>query len=129
MFYWFTYRVHERRKSYQIQEFSHLSDERILCIGSSQKQPVLKWDNIMAWPGKLTLTDKAIYFEVFHHFMTTFLGSLHHWIRWWNTLKQTTCPIEIYTNKTFYNLNYLTFFFFFWCLEKHYVTFSYTPIC
>ncbi|GMN46992.1 hypothetical protein TIFTF001_016177 [Ficus carica] len=65
---WLTYikellKVHERRKLYQIQEFSHLSDERILCIGSSQKQPVLKWDNIMAWPGKLTLTDKAIYFE------------------------------------------------------------------
>ncbi|XP_024022376.1 uncharacterized protein LOC21392703 isoform X2 [Morus notabilis] len=65
---WLTYikellRVHERRKSYQIREFSHLSDERILCIGSSQKQPVLKWENNMAWPGKLTLTDKAIYFE------------------------------------------------------------------
>ncbi|PON59194.1 hypothetical protein PanWU01x14_161210 [Parasponia andersonii] len=65
---WLTYirellRVHEKRKSYQIEEYSHLSEERILCIGSSQKQPILKWENNMAWPGKLTLTDKAIYFE------------------------------------------------------------------
>lgn len=62
-------RVHEKRKSYQIEEGSHLSEERVLCIGSSQKQPILKWENNMAWPGKLTLTDKAIYFEVL----------LHHW--------------------------------------------------
>ncbi|XP_015893663.2 uncharacterized protein LOC107427789 isoform X2 [Ziziphus jujuba] len=65
---WLTYveellKVHEGRKSYQIRECPNLSEERILCIGSSRKRPVLKWENNMAWPGKLTLTDKAIYFE------------------------------------------------------------------
>lgn len=30
----------------------------------------------MAWPGKLTLTDKAIYFEVYHHSMTN-QGQFH----------------------------------------------------
>ncbi|XP_022762890.1 uncharacterized protein LOC111308656 isoform X4 [Durio zibethinus] len=56
-------RVHEGRRSYQIREYPQLSEERILCIGSSRKRPVLKWENNMAWPGKLTLTDKALYFE------------------------------------------------------------------
>ncbi|XP_062082408.1 uncharacterized protein LOC133788819 isoform X2 [Humulus lupulus] len=65
---WLTYirellRVHEKRKSYQIEECSHLSEERVLCIGSNQEQPILKWEDHMAWPGKLTLTNKAIYFE------------------------------------------------------------------
>ncbi|XVF00723.1 hypothetical protein REPUB_Repub04eG0026000 [Reevesia pubescens] len=65
---WLTYidellKVHEGRSSYQIREYPQLSEERILCIGSSRKRPVLKWENNMAWPGKLTLTDKALYFE------------------------------------------------------------------
>ncbi|OMO92082.1 hypothetical protein COLO4_17880 [Corchorus olitorius] len=65
---WLTYidellKVHEGRRSYQIREYPELSEERILCIGSSRKRPVLKWENNMAWPGKLTLTDKALYFE------------------------------------------------------------------
>ncbi|KAE8672900.1 Plastid-lipid associated protein PAP / fibrillin family protein isoform 1 [Hibiscus syriacus] len=65
---WLTYinellKVHEGRRSYQIHEYPQLSDERILCVGSSRKRPVLKWENNMAWPGKLTLTDKALYFE------------------------------------------------------------------
>ncbi|XWS62534.1 hypothetical protein CRYUN_Cryun06bG0019500 [Craigia yunnanensis] len=65
---WLTYidellKVHEGRRSYQIHEYPQLSEERILCIGSSRKRPVLKWENNMAWPGKLTLTDKALYFE------------------------------------------------------------------
>ncbi|XP_040366662.1 uncharacterized protein LOC112176229 isoform X4 [Rosa chinensis] len=65
---WLTYvdellKVHEGRKSYQIRESPNLSEERILCIGSSRKRPVLKWEKNMAWPGKVTLTDKAIYFE------------------------------------------------------------------
>ncbi|XP_062026775.1 uncharacterized protein LOC133743053 isoform X3 [Rosa rugosa] len=65
---WLTYvdellKVHEGRKLYQIRESPNLSEERILCIGSSRKRPVLKWENNMAWPGKVTLTDKAIYFE------------------------------------------------------------------
>lgn len=41
-----------------------LSDEQLLCIGSSRKRPVLKWEDNFAWPGNLTLTDKALYFEV-----------------------------------------------------------------
>ncbi|XP_059653426.1 uncharacterized protein LOC132300399 isoform X2 [Cornus florida] len=65
---WSTYiaellKVHEGRKSYQFQECSQISGERILCLGSSRKRPVLKWEKNMAWPGKLTLTDKALYFE------------------------------------------------------------------
>ncbi|XP_021659719.2 uncharacterized protein LOC110649448 isoform X2 [Hevea brasiliensis] len=65
---WLTYidellKVHEGRKSYQIRECPKLSEERILCIGSSRKRPVLKWENNMAWPGKVILTDKALYFE------------------------------------------------------------------
>lgn len=65
---WLTYidellKVHEGRRSYQIREFPQLSEERILCVGSSRKRPVLKWENNMAWPGRLALTDKALYFE------------------------------------------------------------------
>ncbi|XP_058091323.1 uncharacterized protein LOC131237521 isoform X2 [Magnolia sinica] len=57
------FKVHEGRKSYQIRESAKLFNEQILCIGSSRKRPVLKWDNNIAWPGKLTLTDNALYFE------------------------------------------------------------------
>lgn len=65
---WSTYinellKVHEGRKSYQLGEGPQLSGERILCLGSSRKRPVLKWENNMAWPGNLTLTDKALYFQ------------------------------------------------------------------
>ncbi|MBA0557171.1 hypothetical protein Golob_027219, partial [Gossypium lobatum] len=65
---WLTYidellKVHEGRRSYQIFEYPQLSEERVLCVGSSRKRPVLKWENNMAWPGKVTLTDKALYFE------------------------------------------------------------------
>ncbi|KAL5575061.1 hypothetical protein UlMin_016760 [Ulmus minor] len=45
------------------QNVSTVLKKAFLCIGSCQQQPVLKWENNMAWPGKLTLTDKAIYFE------------------------------------------------------------------
>lgn len=58
-------RVHEGRKSYKFPEVSHVTKERILCLASSRKQPVMKWENNMSWPGKLTLTDEALYFEVF----------------------------------------------------------------
>jgi len=61
--------VRQKQILYQIPEFPQLSQERILCIGSNSKRPVLKWENNMAWPGKLTLTDKAIYFEVFYDFI------------------------------------------------------------
>ncbi|XP_027773979.1 uncharacterized protein LOC107007555 isoform X2 [Solanum pennellii] len=65
---WSTYicellKVHEGRKSYQFQDLSQLHNERILCIASGGKRPVLKWENNMAWPGKLILTDRALYFE------------------------------------------------------------------
>ncbi|KAJ4839093.1 hypothetical protein Tsubulata_037199 [Turnera subulata] len=65
---WLTYidellKVHEGRKSYEIREGIQPSDERILCIASSRKRPVLRWENNMAWPGKVTLTDRALYFE------------------------------------------------------------------
>ncbi|XP_028788128.1 uncharacterized protein LOC114744111 isoform X1 [Neltuma alba] len=65
---WLTYinelvKVYEGHKSYHIPVFPQLSEERILCIGSNSKRPVLKWEKNMAWPGKLTLTDRAIYFE------------------------------------------------------------------
>ncbi|XP_038684369.1 uncharacterized protein LOC119984469 isoform X2 [Tripterygium wilfordii] len=65
---WLTYvdellKVHEGRKSYQIREFPQLTNEKVLCIASSRKRPVLKWENNMAWPGKLMLTEKALYFE------------------------------------------------------------------
>ncbi|KAF5206816.1 putative chromosome-partitioning protein [Thalictrum thalictroides] len=56
-------KVHKGRKSYQIRENLLPSTETVLCIASSNKRPVLKWKNNMAWPGKLTLTDKALYFE------------------------------------------------------------------
>ncbi|EFJ28211.1 hypothetical protein SELMODRAFT_411548 [Selaginella moellendorffii] len=38
-------------------------DESLICIGASRRQPVQKWDNGMAWPGNLTMTDRALYFE------------------------------------------------------------------
>ncbi|XP_050209845.1 uncharacterized protein LOC126660406 isoform X2 [Mercurialis annua] len=65
---WLTYidellKVHEGRRSFQIHECPNLLEEQILCIGSSRKRPVLKWENNMAWPGKVILTDRALYFE------------------------------------------------------------------
>ncbi|GKC54457.1 hypothetical protein Tco_1077202 [Tanacetum coccineum] len=56
-------RVYEGRKSYHIAGSPPIYDEKILCLGSSRKRPVLKWENNVAWPGKLTLTSKALYYE------------------------------------------------------------------
>ncbi|KAD4179428.1 hypothetical protein E3N88_28019 [Mikania micrantha] len=56
-------KVYEGRKSYSVKEISLIPGERILCLGSSRKRPVLKWENNIAWPGKLTLTNKALYYE------------------------------------------------------------------
>ncbi|XP_022156958.1 uncharacterized protein LOC111023786 isoform X2 [Momordica charantia] len=56
-------KVHEGRKLYRVRDNRQFSGENILSIGSSKKRPVLKWENNIAWPGKLTLTDKAVYFE------------------------------------------------------------------
>lgn len=65
---WSTYidellKVHEGRKSHESQGFPKLFGETILCLSSSRKPPVLKWENNIVWPGKLTLTDGALYFE------------------------------------------------------------------
>ncbi|KAK3162586.1 hypothetical protein QOZ80_1BG0091230 [Eleusine coracana subsp. coracana] len=64
---WTTYlsellKVHHGRQTHQTGG-QCLTDEQILCIGSSKKRPVLKWEENIAWPGNLTLTDKALYFE------------------------------------------------------------------
>ncbi|KAG2593203.1 hypothetical protein PVAP13_5NG110318 [Panicum virgatum] len=66
---WTTYlaellKVHHgrHRQTHQMGD-NFLSDEQVLCIGSSKKRPVLKWEDNIAWPGNLTLTDKALYFE------------------------------------------------------------------
>ncbi|CAO2812934.1 unnamed protein product [Amaranthus hypochondriacus] len=55
-------KVHNERKSYELELLLNPS-EQVLCVASSKKQPVLKWEDNMAWPGKLTLTEKALYFE------------------------------------------------------------------
>lgn len=52
--------------------------EQLLCIGSSRKRPVLKWENNIAWPGNLTLTNKALYFEVKRLLcLDEFINSIH----------------------------------------------------
>ncbi|XP_076947494.1 uncharacterized protein LOC143619443 isoform X2 [Bidens hawaiensis] len=56
-------KVYEGRNSYHVKEITQISGEQILCLGSCRKRPVLKWENNIAWPGKLTLTDKALYYE------------------------------------------------------------------
>ncbi|KAI3815417.1 hypothetical protein L1987_15084 [Smallanthus sonchifolius] len=66
---WSTYihqllKVYEAHKSNDFEEGPLISSgERILCLGSNRKGPVLKWENNMAWPGKLTLTNEALYFQ------------------------------------------------------------------
>ncbi|CAD6235747.1 unnamed protein product [Miscanthus lutarioriparius] len=64
---WTTYlaellKVHHGRQTHQMGD-NFLYDEKVLCIGSSKKRPVLKWEENTAWPGSLTLSDKALYFE------------------------------------------------------------------
>ncbi|XP_021724491.1 uncharacterized protein LOC110691843 isoform X1 [Chenopodium quinoa] len=56
------FKVHKDRTSYKPQ-FPHTPSEQVLCVGFSRKQPILKWEDNMAWPGKLTLTERALYFE------------------------------------------------------------------
>ncbi|MCO5548517.1 hypothetical protein L7F22_001977 [Adiantum nelumboides] len=69
---WDTYitellRVHEERMQHKLDEGSNLSldaDETVLCVGASKRQPVQMWNsNNIAWPGRLTLTERALYFE------------------------------------------------------------------
>ncbi|WOL03540.1 hypothetical protein Cni_G12260 [Canna indica] len=64
---WTTYisellKVHQARQSYENRNVV-LPNEQLLCIGSSRRRPVLKWEDNIAWPGNLTLTDRALYFE------------------------------------------------------------------
>ncbi|XP_074573483.1 uncharacterized protein LOC141829905 [Curcuma longa] len=64
---WTTYlselfKVHQARQSYEKRD-NVLPSEQLLCIGSSRRRPVLKWEDNIAWPGNLTLTDRALYFE------------------------------------------------------------------
>lgn len=64
---WTTYlaellKVHQGRQTHQMGD-NFIADEQVLCIGSSKKRPVLKWEENTAWPGNLTLTNKALYFE------------------------------------------------------------------
>lgn len=62
------FRVHQCRKSSDNQASLQLSSEEILCVESSRKQPVMKLEKNIARPGKLILTSKALYFEVFLKF-------------------------------------------------------------
>ncbi|KAG6491431.1 hypothetical protein ZIOFF_052774 [Zingiber officinale] len=54
--------VHEGRQSYGNKN-NIFPYEELVCKGSSRKQPVLKWEDNIAWPGNLILTDRALYFE------------------------------------------------------------------
>ncbi|XP_078434491.1 chromosome-partitioning protein, putative (DUF639) [Wolffia australiana] len=56
-------KVHDNRESYKGYPNVQKPDEEILCLASSRKRPVLKWEENIAWPGNLTLTDHALYFE------------------------------------------------------------------
>ncbi|KAH0468934.1 hypothetical protein IEQ34_002166 [Dendrobium chrysotoxum] len=55
-------KVHQGRKSHQTSNYL-LPAEQLLCIGYSRQRPVLKWEDNIAWPGNLTLTDSTLYFE------------------------------------------------------------------
>ncbi|CAM6045650.1 unnamed protein product, partial [Sphagnum compactum] len=37
--------------------------ECIVSVGDRKRQPVQKWNGNLVWPGRLTLTDRALYFE------------------------------------------------------------------
>ncbi|KAG6553078.1 hypothetical protein Mapa_005415 [Marchantia paleacea] len=66
-------KVHKGRELQQEQEGARLElgqGERIICVGADSRQPVQKWSKGTAWPGRLTLTDRALYFEangITHH--------------------------------------------------------------
>lgn len=59
--------VHEERKNYQQMEASTLGlqpGEVVVSVGKNKRQPVQKWSGGLVWPGRVTLTDRALYFEV-----------------------------------------------------------------
>jgi hypothetical protein len=43
--------------------------ECIVSVGDRKRQPVQKWNGNLVWPGRLTLTDRALYFEVCPSFL------------------------------------------------------------
>eukprot|EP00246_Nothoceros_aenigmaticus_P017658 TRINITY_DN8828_c0_g1_i1.p1 TRINITY_DN8828_c0_g1~~TRINITY_DN8828_c0_g1_i1.p1 ORF type:complete len:696 (-),score=121.00 TRINITY_DN8828_c0_g1_i1:98-2185(-) len=58
--------VHDEREAHRQQESATLGlipGECVLCVGASRRQPVQMWNKNLAWPGRLTLTDRALYFE------------------------------------------------------------------
>ncbi|KAG0627459.1 hypothetical protein M758_2G202700 [Ceratodon purpureus] len=58
--------VFDERKNYYEMEASTLGlepGEVILSVGKNKRQPVQKWSGTTPWPGRLTLTDRALYFE------------------------------------------------------------------
>ncbi|KAL2635135.1 hypothetical protein R1flu_006614 [Riccia fluitans] len=59
-------KVQKGRELQQQQEAARLElepGERIICVAADTRQPVQKWSTGTAWPGRLTLTDRALYFE------------------------------------------------------------------
>lgn len=59
--------MHEERKNYQQTEASTLGlqpGEVVVSVGKNKRQPVQKWSGGLVWPGRVTLTDRALYFEV-----------------------------------------------------------------
>ena len=66
--------VFDERKNYQEMEALTLGlepGEVILSVGKNRRQPVQKWSGTLVWPGRLTLTDRALYFEVSMLFLQT----------------------------------------------------------
>mgnify|MGYP007117630099 CR=1 FL=1 len=61
-------RIHEERSEHHLSEGSTLkldAEECVLCVGANKRQPIQMWnDSNVAWPGRLTLTNMALYFEV-----------------------------------------------------------------
>lgn len=105
----FWFRVHEGRKSYELQEGPQHTNERILCLGLSRKRPVLKWENNMAWPGKLTLTDNALYFEVL--IISIWLNEIESNKRRKRYWRMYCFPIWQAINRMWHFLGFFFFFF------------------
>lgn len=58
--------VFAERNNYMETEASTLDlqpGEVILSVGNDKRRPVQKWSGASVWPGRLTVTDRALYFE------------------------------------------------------------------
>lgn len=78
--------MHEERKNYQQMEAPTLGlqpGEVVVSVGKNRRQPVQKWSGGLVWPGRVTLTDRALYFEVS---MVFFLYFYHEWFLLWYTV-------------------------------------------